>query len=208
MKSNISNKIITAGFLLALAFLSFACQKPTAEKSNTPTETGNAPTEVIKAQSPTEAYKMLYEAVKAKDINKIKQLMTTNTMGFAQYQAQLQKKTVDSILENGFMATTFAPSLPEIRDERIKDNFGAVEVFNQQEKHWEDLPFIFEDGGWKLAVGDVFKDTYKKPGKGQAEIENESSNTKIPISPNANGKFPSASNSNKMTAMPPANQPK
>ncbi|CAN5629568.1 hypothetical protein BH24ACI2_BH24ACI2_03960 [soil metagenome] len=208
MKSNISNKIITAGFLLALAFLSLACQKQTAEKSNTPTEKGGVPTEIIKAQSPTEAYKMLYAAVKAKDINKIKQLMTKNTMSFAEYQAQLQKKTVDSILENGFMATTFAPFLPEIRDERIKDNFGAVEVYNQQENHWEDLPFIFEDGGWKLAVGDVFKNTYKKPRKGQSEIENESSNTKILISPNANGKFPSSSNSNKVIEMPPPNQPK
>ncbi|MGI8638422.1 MAG: hypothetical protein ACR2MG_00480 [Pyrinomonadaceae bacterium] len=182
MKLNISNKIITAGLLFVLAILSFACQK----------------------QTPTEVYKLLYAAVKAKDKNKIRQLMSKSSIGLAEFSASQQKKQVDDILENGFTGTTFASSLPEMRDERIKDNFGALEVYNQTDNRWEDLPFVLEDGGWKLAFGDILQNTYKLPGKGQAELERESSgNNMMQIPTNSN-----SPNSNKMTQMPPANKPK
>lgn len=197
MKLSIYNKIITAGLLFVLAFLSFACQKQAAEKSAAPAET-------IKTSSPTEAYKMLYAAVKAKDKAKIKQLVSKSSMGLAQMSAAQQKIEVDQFLENGITATTFSPTLPEIRDERIKDNFGALEVYNSKENRWEDLPFVYEDGSWKLAVGDIFQGTYKSPGDGQAEIERKASgNSNMMMSTNSN-----SVNVNKMTQIPPADKPK
>ena len=60
------------------------------------------------------------------------------------------------MLENGFTATTFADSLPQIRDERVNGDMGAVEVHNDKENKWEDLPFIREDGAWRLAIGEMF----------------------------------------------------
>jgi len=117
------------------------------------------------ARTPTEAYKMLFAAVKAKDVEKIKQLMSKNSLGLAEFSANQQKQPVEKILENGFLAPTLAASITEMRDERVKDNFGAVEVYNQKDKMWEDLPFVLEDGGWKVAVGDVFQETYKSPRK-------------------------------------------
>lgn len=196
MKLSIYNKIITAGLLSVLAFLSFACQKQAAEKSATPTET-------VKTGSPTEAYQMLYAAVKAKDKNKIKQLVSKSSVGLAEFSAAQQKKQVDEVLANGFTGTTFSPTLPEIRDERIKDSFGALEVYNSQESRWEDLPFIYEDGSWKLAVGDVLQDKYKSPGKGAATIEREASgNNNMMMTPNSN-----SANVNKMTQIPSADKP-
>lgn len=196
MKLSIYNKIITAGLLSFLAFLGFACQKQAAEKSVTPMET-------VKTGSPTEAYEMLYAAVKAKDKDKIRQLMSKGSMGLAAMSATQQKIDVDKFLENGITGTTFSPTLPEIRDERIKDNFGALEVYNSQENRWEDLPFVFEDGSWKLAVGDIFQGNYKSPGDGQAEIERKTSgNSNMMMSTNSN------SSANKMTQIPSANKPK
>jgi hypothetical protein len=148
---------------------------------------------------------MLFTAVKAKDTEKIKQMMSKATQGLAELTAVRYKQTIEKSYENGFTATTIADALPKIRDERIKDNFGALEVYNQKEKRWEDLPFIYEDGGWKLAVGDIINDKYKSPGKGQARIEQEATNTSgnnvIQMMPNGN--FPAVTNSNKTNPVPP-----
>ncbi len=141
------------------------------------------------AKTPTEAYKMLFAAVKSKDPEKIKLMMSENSMGFAGFVSGQQKKTVEEVLANGFTATTFNETMPQMRDERIKDNFGALEVLNNQ-KQWEDLPFVLEGGSWKLAIGDMFKGSYEKPGIGQSVREQEAANAvnnnMIEIKPNAN----------------------
>lgn len=142
------------------------------------------------AKSPTEAYKMLYAAVKTKNTENIKAMMSENSLGFAEFVAGQQKKTVEEVLANGFTATTFQENLPPIRDERIKDNFGALEVQNK-DKVWEDLPFVLENGSWKIAIGDMFKGSYQKPGVGQSvkeqEAANATSNNLVPLNPaNAN----------------------
>lgn len=205
MKLNISYKIFTTVSLLTLAILSFACQRQSAEKSNAAATENTAATaktaKTIKPESPTEAYKMLYEAVKAKDTEKIKQLVTKSTESLAVFMANTYKQPIEKSYENGFTATTLAPSLPKTRDERIKDNFGALEVYDQEANRWEDLPFMYEDGGWRLAVGNVIQDnTYKSPGKGQAQSELEASNKTIPTAP--------ATGNDKIKGMPPADKPK
>ncbi len=77
-------------------------------------------------------------------------------------------------------ATTMTDSLPNIRDERIADDMGAIEVWNTKDSRWEDLPFILEDGGWKLAVGDQWAGTFKSPGKGRDLVEREAANALAP----------------------------
>ncbi len=191
MNLSIKNKVIV-GILLVLTLLSFACEKKA---------------EAVKAQTPTEAYKSLYAAVKSKNADAVKQTVSDNTHGLAEFMAAQQKQPVEKIYENGFTATTFSPTLPEMRDERIKDKFGALEVFNAKDNRWEDLPFIFEDGGWKLAVGDVFKNTYTSPGEGQAEFERRSSGSDNMMM-QMNSNTPANTSANKMNAMPPVNKAK
>src|SRR5687767_8395818 len=126
--------------------------------------------------SPTEAYKQLYAAVKSKDTERIKSTMSKKTQAFAEMVAGRQNQPIEKVFENGFTATTFSETLPEIRDERIKGNFGAVEVWNAKEKRWEDLGFVLEDGAWKLAIGEMFGGTFESPGKGRAIKEQEAAN--------------------------------
>ena len=192
------NKIISV-FLLSVALLSISCAKQTAQSGNNSSSNSGD-----KAQTPTEAYKILFAAVKAKDSGKIKQMMSKSTLGLAEFSGSQQKKSIDQILENGFVAPTLATSLTEIRDERVKDNFGAVEVFNPKDNRWEDLPFVLEDGGWKLAVGDIFQNTYKLPSKGQAQIEREASNTGMPMPANSVANFPPIPEGNKSVQVPPS----
>lgn len=186
------NKIISVFLLLNFALFGLSCQTQQAEPGNSA-----KPAQTVKAQSPTEAYKMLFAACKAKDAATIRQLMSKASLGLAEFSASQQKKSVDQILENGLVAPTISPVLTEIRDERVKDSYGAIEVFNSTDNRWEDLPFVLEDGTWKLAVGDLFQDTFKSPGKSKGQLEKDASNTAMPMPSNTVTKLPDATDSNK-----------
>lgn len=157
------------------------------------------------ANSPTEGYKRLYAAVKSKDVEKIKAAMSKKTQDFAQMVAGRQNSPVEKVYENGFTATTFSDTLPEIRDERVNGEWGAVEVWNAKEKRWEDLGFVNEDGAWKLAIGEMFAGTFKSPGKGRALKEQEAanllSNNLVPMNMNTN-----ANNANVKVIVPKERQ--
>jgi hypothetical protein len=168
-----------------LALMLFACQ-PSGGTNGTSGGGGTS-------GSPTEAYKQLYAAVKAKDIERIKGLMSKSTQAFAQMAAARQNSPIEKVYENGFTATTFSDSLPEIRDERVSGEYGAVEVRNTKDNLWEDLPFVLEDGTWKLAVGEMFAGTYKSPGIGRDRKEKEAANA---ISNNMVNALPSNINAN------------
>lgn len=157
----------------------------------------------ISGDSPTEAYKRLFAAVKSKDTEAIKKQLTKKTIALGKRSMDQYKKTEAEAFENGFTSTTFSESLPNIRDERVKDNMGSVEVWNSKESRWEDLPFINEDGAWKLAVGELFAGSFKSPGKGRDQLEKEAANavSSTPVMPpsNTNTNLPVPAN-----AAPPA----
>src|SRR5690606_37907965 len=127
--------------------------------------------------------------------------------------SQRNKVPIEKVYENGFTATTFAESLPEIRDERIKDDMAAIEVWNAKDNRWEDLALVNEDGGWKFAFGDQFAGSFKSPGKGRAQIELEAANAMgnnmMEVKPAGNANMipmkPLPSNSANPVPPPPAN---
>jgi hypothetical protein len=193
--------------ITGLAVLS-ACQSSASQSG---TATGGS------ANTPTEAFKSLHAAVKSKNIDNIKANMSKTTIEFALSVAQMQKKTPEEMFKNGLTETAMSENLPPIRSERIKENMGALEVQNAKGT-WEDLPFVLEDGRWKLAVGDLFNGSYSKPAPSQAETE---ANNNVPQilpgppdanvnNPNANlgapkGKDPAAKQPE--AKQPPANKP-
>ena len=163
--------LLLTSLLTALLGIILACQPGATGNSNS----GGGAAAGTNG-SPTEAYKQLYAAVKSKDIEKIKATMSKSTQAFAQMVAARQNSPIEKVFENGFTGTTFAPTLPDIRDERVNCNMGAVEVWNAKEQKWEDLPFMIEDGQWKLAIGELFKGAFNSPGKGLSTREAESAN--------------------------------
>lgn len=154
-------KIILLALLLMFIAAAFSCG------TNRPTPGSD---------TPTEAYKRLYNAVKSKNTDAVKNELTEKTISFGKGAAAQYGKPEASLFENGFTATTFAETMPAIRDERVKDNMGAVEVWNSKDSRWEDLPFMLENGVWKLAVGELFGGSYQKPSKGRDTIEREAAN--------------------------------
>ena len=167
-------------FLLFLTFLTavsaIACgdTSPAVNSSNNATVAERVCSPIT--DTPTEAYKRLYAAVKSKDTAVIKGEMSKDSQEFAESLAMRQKNPIEKVYENGFTGTTFSPTLPEIRDERVSSCWGGVEVRNQKENRWEDLPFVNEDGKWKFAIGEMFGGTYVSPGKNMDTIEREAAN--------------------------------
>ncbi len=149
--------------------------------------------------TPTEAYKLLYAAVKGKNTETIKKHLTKKTIEFGAMAAQRNNTPVEKVYENGFTATTFSDTLPTMRDERVSGDMGALEVWNSKDSRWEDLPFIKEDGGWKLAVGEMFAGTFKSPGPGLDLREKEAANAQ------ANSDVTNISNSNSNSPIPITN---
>lgn len=197
MKSKNALKIILTITAAAVIATAFACSK-TAGNSNAPSNSasgGKPPTmtdvPVGNAQTPAEAYKMLFAAVKSQDPAKIKLMMSKGSLSLGEQAAGQQKKPLEEVLKNGFTETTFVDNYPQMRDQRMKENFGAIEVWNEQRKKWDDIPFILEEGSWKAAFGDAFSGKWQSPGKGQAIIEQENANANNPnavqmIKPNGN----------------------
>ena len=163
-------KYLALILLLSVGAIFLACgDKPQGNTSSaTPNSNPN--------DTPTDAYKRLYAAVKAKNTEAIKAEFSRNSLTAAETQAARMKIPVDEVFKNGFTATTFSDSLPEIRDERVAGTMGAIEVWNSKDKKWEDLPFIREETGWKLAVGDIFAGTWKSPGPGRDAKERAAAN--------------------------------
>lgn len=161
-------KILTLGLFLSAMATLFACSDNPESNSAKPLQNPG--------DTPTEAYIRLFTAVKRKNTEAIKQEVSEKTKALAESLASRQKSPVEKVYENGFTATTFSEQMPEIREERVKDMMGAIEVWNSRDKRWEDLPFIREETGWKLAIGDVFANTYKSPGKGRDQLEREAAN--------------------------------
>lgn len=188
--------LLLTSLLTALLGIILACQPGATGNNNS--GGGAAGTN----GSPTEAYKQLYAAVKSKDTEKIKAVMSKSTQNFAQMVAARQNTPIEKVYENGFTATTFAESLPEIRDERIKDEFGSVEVWNEKDKRWEDLGFVYEDGAWKLAIGEVFGGKFQSPGKGRAVKEQEAANALNPANNMINALPSNVNNSNVKMIIP------
>jgi hypothetical protein len=176
-------RVISVFLIVLLCLSAIACGSgPVTSNANT----GEKVCDQI-SDTPTEAYKRLYAAVKEKNTERIKGEMSKSTQEFADSLAGRQNRTVDQVYVNGFTATTFAPTLPVMRDERVTSCWGALEVRNDKDNRWEDLPFVNEGGFWKLAVGEMFSGAYQSPGKGMDMKEREAANTargNVPLAPN------------------------
>jgi hypothetical protein len=224
MKFKINKTIIFTILVMTIALIGAACPSSTATNTANSTNvaiTANKSTNPVpevkppsmtdvpvgNAQTPSEAYRMLFAAVKSQDAAKIKSMLSKGSMGLAEMASGQQKKPVEEVVKNGFTETTFADAMPQIRDERVKGDFGAVEVWNESRKQWDDIPFIKEDGSWKLAIGDAFGGKFQSPGKGQAITEQENANANNPnsmiqIKPNANSNSSANFNSVKKPIKP------
>jgi hypothetical protein len=152
--------------LIAVAVIvfrgSFNNQPSTTPTNNSTVKTGESGESVnctnTPAANPTAAYIALFEAVKKRDTLAIRCQMSKQTLELANFMSQTYKKPFEEVLKNGMTESTIQPSMPEITNEKINGNQATVDV-KKANGQWEQIPFVNEDGEWKLAFGEVMKGT-------------------------------------------------
>lgn len=99
----------------------------------------------INPATPAESVREFSEAVRWKDYEAVKKLLSRATV------AELEKtSSVKAFVDN---AREFNRGAPETRNERIDGNTATIEVKDpayEREEKWTTLKFIREDGIWKI----------------------------------------------------------
>ena len=111
------------------------------------------PTSTAIASSPTEAFRLYYEAIRRGDGPAFRSLLSRSAMSKIEEGARRSNKSVDDFVNDVVRAIGEAapPTLPESRNEQVNGDRGTLEVHNDKRDNWETLHFVNE-GGWKLAA--------------------------------------------------------
>jgi hypothetical protein len=151
-KANISLSLVAIFLLLSFA----ACSAPPNQ------------------QTPTGALKAYLAAKKNKELAAIKSSLSRDSLKMIENGAQAQNLSLDELL----MKDEGAPIdlSPELRNERIEGDEATVEVKNSVTGEWESLPFVKEDGLWKLSLDRFMKELMRRINEGNKTPSN-SANT-------------------------------
>lgn len=122
--------------------------------------------------SPTATLKAFYDATQKKDAEGIKKTLSKGTIEMLEGFAKAQNKTLDDTLKEGLTKDTSGEKLPESRNEKIDGDKATLEVKNDKTGQWETVPFVKEDGMWKIAFDQMFRDAFKSTGNSNTETEN------------------------------------
>jgi hypothetical protein len=122
-------RIWSRTFIFAAAALVFACGAP-------------------RPSTPVETFKTYTKAAKNKDYAAMKLLLSDATIKMHEQEAQAQGTNVDEIIKNQTLVGEKQKTV-EYRDEQI-DGDKATLKFKNEYNVWETLPFVREDGVWKI----------------------------------------------------------
>lgn len=98
--------------------------------------------------TPIETFKTYSKAIKNKDITTMKLLLSASTIKMHELEAQAQGLTVDDIVKRETLVSESQTTV-KLRNEKIDGNTATLEVENSIGQ-WETVPFILEDGVWKI----------------------------------------------------------
>ena len=101
-----------------------------------------------KAATPIETFKTYTKAIKAKDTTTMKLLLSDATIKMHEKEAKAQGVNVDDIVKRETLFNENQKSV-EYREEKIDGDKATLQVKNSFGT-WETVPFVREDGVWKL----------------------------------------------------------
>jgi hypothetical protein len=101
-----------------------------------------------KASTPTEAFKLFYEALKNKDVAALKSVISKETLAFIEAEAKTKNKSLDEYLAE---ESKSAPqNMPQIGEEKIDGDKATVQFKIDNAPNWSSFSFVKEDGSWKI----------------------------------------------------------
>lgn len=117
-------------------------------------------TDEEQTKSPTETLKSLSEASKKRDVPAVKNHFSKGTLAMIEQSASRQEKTVDELLQQENWAVF--QDLPEVKNEKISGDSATVEVKNKVTGGYDEIPFVKEDGAWKVALDVYMQNAIKR----------------------------------------------
>ena len=120
--------------------------------------------------TPTATFKAFYEASKKKDVAGIKKTLSKGTLDMFDKLAKEQNKTTDEMLKE-VDKDDKSEKMPETRNEKITGDTATLEVKNDKTNRWDPLPFVKENGEWKIALDKFLEDMMKSLGDKTPEVK-------------------------------------
>ncbi|MEZ5427358.1 MAG: hypothetical protein R2747_13895 [Pyrinomonadaceae bacterium] len=121
---------------------------------------GDAGNGGVQNATPTEALKTFLKAKIEKDAETQKKVISRSSLAFLEETAKKQNTTVDRLLTDP--AGMELKEVPEMRGEVISGDAATVELQNPNTGTWEKMPLVKEDGQWKIALDQAFREVMKK----------------------------------------------
>jgi Skp family chaperone for outer membrane proteins len=115
---------------------------------------------LLSRSTPTATFKAFFEATKKKDAAGMKKALSKGTLDMFDKLAKEQNKTTDDMLKQLNMEDK-DQKLPETRNEKIDGDTATLEVKNEKTSKWDTLPFVKENGEWKVALDKFLEDMMK-----------------------------------------------
>lgn len=122
-----------------------------------------------KEEMPTDVLKKYLEAAQKKDVEAMKQTLSAGTLKMIDESAKKQGTTLEELLKKDDGA--IPKEMPETRNEKIEGETATVEVKNGATADWDKIPFVKEDGKWKLALDKFMQDLMRKLTEGMKTPE-------------------------------------
>jgi flagellar hook-associated protein FlgK len=115
---------------------------------------------LLNRSTPTATFKAFYEASKKKDAAGMKKSLSKGTLDMFDKLAKEQNKSTDDMLKE-VDKDDKSEKMPETRNEKINGDTATLEVKNDKTGKWDPLPFVKEDGEWKIALDKFLEDMLK-----------------------------------------------
>lgn len=144
---------------------------PSSEPGRPRVAPSDAATTAEAAASPADVYRALFTAVHGSDADAIEHLLSQATIDYAAEQSRTEQKTLAQVIANGLTFTTTAREMPELGEERLGESTAILKVRNYAQDRWEELPFVKENGRWKLGIGDMNRGGFRAPSAEPAATE-------------------------------------
>ena len=101
-----------------------------------------------KPATPVETFMTYVKAIKTKDVKTMKLLLSNATIKMHEQEAKAQNTTLDEIVKRETLVAQGQKSV-DYRDEKINGEKATLQVKNSYGS-WETMPFVREDGVWKI----------------------------------------------------------
>ncbi len=132
------------------------------------------------------------EALKERNVEKLKAAVSAKTFKIFEDAAKEQKMSLEEMMKENEANIMPMIQNPELRNEKIEGNTATVEIKNPANETWSKLTFVKEDNRWKIGVGEMLEDVKK-----QVEEMQKKQPTLEKIEPDSNIDTPDANTEKK-----------